>query len=166
MSEFELTPCDDMTVKGRPAPIILKEWQEAANGLATEKGWWDQGGPTSEDTFGDECMRKILATAEEYEGFRNSPGEPVARSMGDMHMLLITEIVESYQEHLDGRSPTEVYYTDDKPGKPEGIPVELADLFIRLMDFCERVGIDLQDIARLKHEYNSGRSYRHGNKRA
>lgn len=148
-------------------PSTLPSWQVAANKLATTKGWWDEGGPDLEGrTLGDKCMEDVAQVALDYEDYRNSGGKPVARTVGDLHMLLITEIVESYYEFMDGRELTEIYYSAENPGKPEGVPVELADLFIRLVDFCERAGINLQEVAALKHEYNRSRSYRHGNKRA
>jgi len=51
-------------------------------------------------------------------------------------------------------------------GKPEGEAIELADAVIRIMDYCEFVGIDLEQAIQLKHEYNKTRPYRHGNKSA
>lgn len=41
---------------------------------------------------------------------------------------------------------------------------ELADLAIRLLDFCEFVGINLESHIMMKDQYNRTRSYRHGNK--
>lgn len=46
--------------------------------------------------------------------------------------------------------------------KPEGIPVELADAVIRILDMCGRYGIDLEDVILRKHEYNKTRPIRHG----
>ena len=39
---------------------------------------------------------------------------------------------------------------------------EVADLFIRLADYCEARGIDLGWAASMKHEYNKGREHLHG----
>ena len=51
-------------------------------------------------------------------------------------------------------------------GQDDKIPEELADLALRLLDWCEGTGIDLgTEIAR-KHEINRRREYRHGGKRA
>lgn len=49
--------------------------------------------------------------------------------------------------------------------KLEGVPSELADVVIRIMDMCERYGIDLQDIIERKHEFNKNRPYKHGGKK-
>lgn len=56
-----------------------------------------------------------------------------------------------------------------KPGKqdkycPEFFneAVEFADLFIRLLDYCEHYGIPLEDAAKAKNEFNKNRPYKHG----
>lgn len=51
---------------------------------------------------------------------------------------------------------------DDK--KPEGIPVELADCIIRILDFCGKHKIDIDNTIKIKHEYNKTREYMHGKK--
>lgn len=61
-----------------------------------------------------------------------------------------------------GRSPTEIYYSEDD--KPEGMGAELADVVIRIMDYCGFAGIDLESLILQKHEYNKTRPYRHGGK--
>ena len=75
--------------------------------------------------------------------------------------LMHSELSEACEEHRSGHSPTEVYISS---GKPEGVPVELADCVIRIFDFCGKHKIDLEDVLRMKLEYNNSRGYRHGNK--
>lgn len=87
-----------------------------------------------------------------------------ARSFGDHCALFASEVSEAYAEFRDGHAITEVYENPDKPGKWEGVPVELADVVIRILDFCEASGIDLQHYMLMKHQYNLTRPYRHGNK--
>lgn len=50
------------------------------------------------------------------------------------------------------------------PIKPEGVPSELADVVIRAFDFAYEFGIPLEEIIRLKAEYNKTRGRRHGGK--
>jgi hypothetical protein len=49
--------------------------------------------------------------------------------------------------------------------KPEGIGSECADVLIRLLDFCDRRGVDLMGETRRKMTFNLTRGYRHGGKR-
>jgi len=84
------------------------------------------------------------------------------RSFGEVIALCHSELSEALEEHRNGKSPTEVYFRED--GKPEGIGMELADVIIRIMDYCGHVGIDLQEMILTKHEFNRSRPYRHGGK--
>ena len=47
---------------------------------------------------------------------------------------------------------------------PTGIPVELADVIMRILDFCEAHGIDMQGAIQDKLEFNKTREHRHGGK--
>lgn len=49
-------------------------------------------------------------------------------------------------------------------GKPEGIAVELADCIIRILDFCGKENIDIEEVLREKHAFNKTRPYKHGGK--
>jgi len=86
------------------------------------------------------------------------------RNFGELCALFHSEISEAFEEYRDHRGLTEVYENPDKPGKLEGVPVELADCVIRILDFCGHEGINLQDILEKKHAFNLKRPYRHGNK--
>jgi NTP pyrophosphatase (non-canonical NTP hydrolase) len=45
-----------------------------------------------------------------------------------------------------------------------GVEVELADVVIRIMDFAEKHGYEVAEAIEEKHQYNTGRSYKHGGK--
>lgn len=57
---------------------------------------------------------------------------------------------------------------EEKTGtcKPEGVAVELCDAIIRILDYLAYMGVDVEAVLMAKHEYNKGREYRHGGKRA
>lgn len=76
-------------------------------------------------------------------------------------LLIHAEVSEVVEELRNGHAITEIYHKD---GKPEGAPIELADVFIRLCDLCGKAGIDLEKAVQIKTEYNKTRSFRHGNK--
>jgi NTP pyrophosphatase (non-canonical NTP hydrolase) len=78
--------------------------------------------------------------------------------------LVHSEVSEAVEEWRNGNDFTEVYYGEGE--KPEGIPIELADVLIRVFDTAGRYGIDLDSAVRLKMQFNEQRSMRHGGKLA
>lgn len=128
-------------------PMGLRSLQARAHTMAVEKGWYDGPAP-----------------------------EPGVRLM-----LMVTELAEAFEEIRNGHRVDEVYY--NAPGlslrgngtyapagapvaKPEGVPVELADVIIRILDFCGANDIDLEAAVYEKMAYNGTRPYRHGGKAA
>jgi NTP pyrophosphatase (non-canonical NTP hydrolase) len=86
------------------------------------------------------------------------------RTFGDLIALIHTELSEAFEEYREGHLIDEVYYSEQKPDKPEGVGVELADAVIRIMDLAGYFGIDLATLILEKHAYNVTRPYRHGGK--
>ena len=99
-----------------------------------------------------------------YKNAKDHGWHDSTRTIGDLICLMHSELSEALEEHRNGHSPSEVYFNDDKPNKPEGIPVELADCIIRIFDFCGLHDINLEAVLKQKMEYNRTRPYRHGNK--
>ena len=87
------------------------------------------------------------------------------RSFGELIALCHSELSEALEEHRNHKDFKEVYFNPDKPDKPEGIPIELADTVIRIMDMCGLYGIDLQEAIAVKIRYNKTRPIRHGGKK-
>lgn len=76
--------------------------------------------------------------------------------------LCHSELSEALEEHRGGKDPCETH--TGKVGKPEGVPIELADCIIRILDMCGYYGMDIDKALAAKMQYNATRSYRHGGK--
>lgn len=89
------------------------------------------------------------------------------RTVGDDCALMTSELSELLEDFRAGRGMTEVYYEPQAnlTEKPCGIPIELADLFIRGFDFAARYGIDLEAAIDEKVTFNATRPFRHGGRR-
>jgi len=105
----------------------------------------------------NELSEQIHETAVE-KGWWNEP----IRSFPEQLVLIHSEVSEALEQFREGHEPSAYYFVD---GKPEGIPTELADIIIRVLDTCAYYGIDIDSFMALKLKYNEGRSYRHGGKR-
>jgi NTP pyrophosphatase (non-canonical NTP hydrolase) len=123
--------------------VTIQEWMDKIYSWAESKGWHD----------------KPLVIEKELMNFQ-------------------AEISEAWEELRKGKGLTEYYFaTNEKPDfidyaaaacgyKPEGFPVEIADLLIRIFHSCAYHKIDIEKYIELKMAYNETRSYRHGNKTA
>ena len=100
------------------------------------------------------------------KGWWGDPSNPDAIAVGEKIALMHSELSEALEEWRDGRGIGETYYNPGKPTKPEGVPSELADVVIRIGDFCARAGIDLDAAIAEKMAYNATRPHRHGGKLA
>lgn len=93
--------------------------------------------------------------------------------------LIVTEASEAIEELRDGNAVTRVYYShsnvspfdesvrvnpDGTRRKPEGVPSELADVIIRVLDFANTWEINLGSAIVDKLLYNATREHRHGGK--
>ena len=85
------------------------------------------------------------------------------RGFPEVLALIHSEVSEALEEHRNGHGATEIYF--GALCKPEGIPMELADVIIHVLDYCAYAGIDIENALEVKHEYNKSRPYRHGGKK-
>ena len=96
------------------------------------------------------------------------PERRADRNKGEQWANFHSELSEAWELVREGRSMTEVWMEKDKDGieKPEGIPIELADCIIRILDTAFAYGMDMEEALQMKHEYNLKRPFRHGGKTA
>ena len=86
-----------------------------------------------------------IAKWREKKGFKTS-----WKNMPEKLMLVVTEASEAM----------EAYREDDR----KSFEAEIADTFIRLLDICGSVGIDIEHQIEKKMEINKSRPYKHGKK--
>ena len=84
------------------------------------------------------------------------------KNFGEVIALMHSELSEAFEEYRNGKKINETYYEQGE--KPCGIPSELADVVIRVFDFCGGNDIDLEKIILEKMQYNETRPYKHGKK--
>ncbi len=84
------------------------------------------------------------------------------RSFVEELALVHSELSEALEEVRQHRKVDEIYYAES--GKPEGVPIELADAIIRICHSAQARGIPLARAVREKLLFNRTRSVRHGGK--
>jgi NTP pyrophosphatase (non-canonical NTP hydrolase) len=123
----------------------------------TLSGRGDSPANLAEMVFFQQAVHK---TAVDHGWWETGKGDTFGEKLSLMHSEL-SEALEAYRET---GSVTKIWENPDKPGKLEGVPVELADCIIRIFDFMGHHGVDMEAVLLAKHRYNESRPYRHGGK--
>ena len=128
-----------------------------------QNGWYDNS-----RTFGDDIALLHSEVSEALEAYRTHGTKRMVTDhatfpYSEVHTLNEDEPYPRQWRyvHKEGQQEPEKEYG---PSKPEGVPSELADVLVRLLDMCSRYGVDLFAEWRSKMDYNWSRSYRHGGK--
>lgn len=119
----------------------------------------------TEDTCGCQChtgSMTITQLVERSTTIAAEKGWIDSRTFGDHIALMHSELSEALEEFRNGHGLDEIYFNGEKP---EGIPIELADVLIRIAMLCGQCAINLEAAIKLKERYNASRAYRHGGKK-
>lgn len=77
-------------------------------------------------------------------------GEPIERNVGELLMLIVSEAAEAMEGHRKN-------LRDDKLPHRTMEEVEMADILIRVLDYCAGRGLDIGGAFVEKMEYNKTR---------
>lgn len=135
--------------------------QKEVHAWAVRKQW---RGPAAETqrTVGDDIALFHSEASEALEAFREcaDPRMEWLSYTVEVEHVKFKNINAEQVYILTGQTPEEL----ELLGKPEGVPSELADIYIRMVDFAEQYGIDLAKAIEEKLVYNEQREVRHGGK--
>lgn len=165
----------------RMTPYSLNSLAQAAHSTAVEKGFWDGvRNPFevlclvhSEVAEATECIRKSQWANTHH--YISQPGQdtPQMRSMEGKRGAY--EVCLGMRERPGYPGAFEPDWRELTPAlglelgyevKPVGLPSELADIIIRVLDFAAQQRIDIDLAVVEKMEYNASREHRHGGKAA
>lgn len=114
---------------------------------------FEQGQIMNELTAMDNFAEKV------FENAKNKGFWDEERNKSELLMLIVSELAE-VQEAL--RMPEN--QQSEKIPEFTLVEEEIADAFIRLMDFCVGFNYRISEAIIAKHQYNMNRPYKHGKK--
>jgi NTP pyrophosphatase (non-canonical NTP hydrolase) len=145
----------------------IKQLIKEAHENAVEKGFYDCHSKESS------CFRgHVNALCKNCNG----TGKDQNRNIGEMLMLIVSELGEVLEAHRKGRfckvenidlyldlitEEREHYFKYFESGIKDTFEDEIADVFIRLFDLCGYLNLDIEKHIHAKMEYNKTRPYKH-----
>lgn len=130
-------------LKGEGRNAGLNDLAADIHANAVAHGWWDEA-----RSFGDIVALCHSELSEALEAYRDGEG-----------------LVHGCCGYCDFQESCDHQATAGETGcKPEGVAVEMIDCIIRILDWCGKMGVDVDGVLAMKHAYNKGRPYRHGGK--
>lgn len=132
--------------------MILNNLRDTAHSTAVEKGWHEK-----EVTHGESIALMHSELSEALEAIRK--GRRLTPAKWPM------PIFKAIYRPTDHDVPDQDEYKAVFESEVKDLPGdELADVIIRILDYCGKHDIDIDLHVKAKMLYNSGRSYRHGGK--
>ncbi len=134
----------------------MENLQKKHHAMMRERGFWE--GPEN-DNLPTKLMLLVTETAEWMEAYRsNTLNEPCGKRMPIPGTDGVSDKDSKALGIIDGSAP-EGHRPITKQEE------EAADIFLRLLDMCERWDIDLARVTLAKMAYNKTREHKHGGKK-
>ena len=160
---------EHVEAKRAEAPKGLRQMQDEVTAWCERKGWRGEG--SAPVTFGDTMALLHSEVSEALEAFRDW-GLRDATAVVARRWICPEDggqITDSGGRHEPRCIKASCHYKGDgipdpNPAlpKPEGVGSEFADVLIRLLDDCDRWGVDLAFEFERKMAYNEKRPYQRG----
>jgi NTP pyrophosphatase (non-canonical NTP hydrolase) len=154
--KFDTLPVSDNAFTGG---LYLKGFAEAVHALAVKKGWYDDSKNLKFSDFIGNIHAEVSEAFELYRKYKTVNRVFVTCKSGFFANCFYSDYPGFKKACL-----LDFDCLDCPQFLPEGIPVELADVLLRVFDMCEFYNIDLEFALKVKHRHNETRPYRHGGK--
>jgi len=139
----------------------LEEMRQYVDKVNHENGWHDDDRP-----FSGDIALLHSEVSEAYEAYRDHGFHERVRYATEVDLDDGNVRMETgYSIVTRGDLNDYNWRTAGRIGKPEGVPSELADILVRLIDTASRYSIDLAEEFMRKMRYNETRGYKHGGKK-
>lgn len=126
---------------------LLEKVRDLCHQNSKDKGFWgDNVHPTAPWNFGEKIALLHTEISEMFEAWRKDKKE------SDKDIRIIDPACRSEEDPVGTRRIT-------------AIEEEVADTFIRLMDLCGRLDVDVGRVVLAKMHYNRSRPHMHGGRK-
>lgn len=124
--------------------IKLSKFQREVHENAKEKGFWDPD---------PRAIHLAKGSAAPFDGYLVK--KEMLTNSGEKIALMHSELSEGLEGERNGNGPS------DKIPKFNQLEEELSDVIIRILDYAEHKGLNIEGAIVEKHEYNKKRPYKH-----
>jgi NTP pyrophosphatase (non-canonical NTP hydrolase) len=130
---------------------LMEKVRDLCHENSKRHGFWDDG---QRRIIQDGCMgeQEVIISTKPWNF-----GEKIALIHSEL-----SEMFEAYRKNLGATEKDITILSSGKERKMGAVEEEVADVFIRLMDLCGKLDIDVGRVVLAKMEYNKGRPHMHG----
>lgn len=146
-----------------PFALTVRDLVHQSHKNSADHGFWSD--PETAETTPSKLALIHSEVSEALESYRNPesdslvpvPEAIISKLLGNW---FATEGSEEWERRNEAADEMLALYSKWEK-KPKGLDIEMADIVIRVADFCGKHGIDLDAAVQRKHAYNVTRPMRH-----